>query len=586
MKNFLNVVLMTLFILILTGTSVLAQEGANINEVLDKALKEIVETKKVKGAILTVISNQDENELIKGYGYADEYSNILADGEKTAFRIGSISKTFVAVAALKLSEEGSLDMNKDISSYLSNDFPKFKYPITMHQLLTHTAGFEDMVTGIAVFNVSDTEPLSTSVSQHMPDQVFKPGEIISYSNYSIALAALVVENISGMDFGEYCQENIFKVLNMERTTFKHMQDISFVSKPYTPNGKETLEPFMNLYPEGSAVSTAEDMAKYMKWLITDDGRILSKEHKEKLFDKQFSMVDEFSGIGYIWNRKERNGNMYFDKKGETLHFYSRIALYPEKNSAVFLSFNTYLPEHEINELMNKATDELYGKTTEIDTYSGLGDLDIRGSYVNNWSNFTTPEKILNYILPGKLLKISGSIDKGFYLNGERMFQIGEDTYNTPSGIFKFLSEDGKVVIATESAITYSKIPVWQYVWVQNMVVILFVLFAVGCLLVELYIISKGKSDKYRRIILICSGFQFLAFFALSLLVYKGIVSFSLLNLLPYLRLCGWLIISTSLVGVLCSFYINAKYNRLIPFTIIWNLASIIFCVWLSVLNFV
>lgn len=585
MKKLLNVLLMTLFILILTGTSVFAKEGENINEVLDKSLKEIVDSQKVKGAILSVVSD-DDNELIKGYGYADENNDILADGEKTAFRIGSISKTFVAVAALKLCEEGNLEMTKDISNYLGNDFPKFKYPISMEQLLTHTAGFEDMVTGIAVFNISDTEPLSTSVKKYMPEQVFRPGEIISYSNYGIALAALVVENISGMDFAEYCQENIFTPLNMERTTFKHMQDMTYVSKAYTPNGKESLEPFMNLYPEGSAVSTAEDMAKYMKWLISDDGRILSKEYKQQLFDKQFSMADDFSGIGYTWNRKDRNGNMYFDKKGETLHFYSRIALYPEKNTAVFLSFNTYLPEDEINALMNKTTDILYGKAPESNTYSLLGDLDISGSYVNNWSSFTTPEKILNYIIPGKILKISGSIDKGFYMNGERLEQIGEDTYNSPAGVFKFLNEEGKVVIATESAITYSKIPVWEYGWVQNVAVIFFVVLAVGCLLVELYIISKGKSDKYRRVILICSGFQILAFLVLSFLLYKGLVSFSLLNLLPYIRGCGWLIISTSLVGVLCSFYSKAKHNRLIPITIIWNLASIVFCIWLTVLNFV
>jgi hypothetical protein len=343
---------------------------------------------------------------------------------------------------------------------------------------------------------------------------------------------------------------------------------------------------MNLYPEGSAVSTAEDMAKYMKWLMSEDDHILKKEYKQQLFDKQFSMANDFFGIGYIWNRKARNGNMYFDKKGETLHFYSRIALFPEKKTAVFLSFNTYLPEDEINVLMNKATDEIYGQAPEFDDYSGIGDIDISGSYVNNWSSFTTPEKILNYIIPGKIINITGSLDKGFYMNGEKLNQIGENTYNSPSGVLKFLSEDGKVIIATESAITYSKIPVWQYGWVQNVVVIFFAVVAIGCLLVELYIISKGKSDKYRRIILVCSGLQLLAFLFLGFLIYKGLVSFALLNLLPYLRICGWLIISTSLIGVLCSFYINAKHNRLIPITIIWNLASIVFCIWLTVLNFV
>lgn len=577
--------LMSLFILILTGTSVLAREGTNINEELDGSIREIVDSQKVKGAVLAVIGDGN-SEFIKGYGYADEYNDIPADGEKTAFRIGSISKTFVAVTALKLCQEGSLDMKADISSYLSKDFPRFKYPITMHQLLTHTAGFEDRVTGIAVFNVSDTEPLSTSVRRHMPAQVFKPGEIVSYSNYGIALAALVVESVSGMNFADYCQSNIFEPLDMKRTTFKHMQDITYVSKAYTPLGRETIEPFMNLYPEGSAVSTAEDMAKYMKWLISDDDRILSKEYKDQLFEKQFSMLDDYSGIGYTWNRKIRNGYIYFDKKGETLNFYSRIALYPEKNTAVFLSFNTYLEESEINALMNKGTNILHGKGSMNNKYSGMVRNNISGNYVNNWSSFTTPEKIINYVMPGKIIKISGSIEKGFYMNGEELEQIGEDTYDTPIGVLKFLNEDGKTVIATESAITYSKIPVWESTLVQSAVIIVFILFVALCLLVEIYIFRIGKSDKYRSLILVCSGFQLLAFIALVLLVYMGLASFSLLNFLTYMRCCGWLIISTTLVGILCSFYLNLRHNRLIPITIIWNLASIIFCIWLSVLNFI
>lgn len=585
MKKIFIVLIISLFILMLTGTSVLAEDGNNIGEVMDGSIRELVDGKKVKGAILSVIGDGD-SEFIKGYGYADECNNILADGERTAFRIGSISKTFVAIAALRLCQEGSLDMNEDISRYLVKDFPRFKYPITMHQLLTHTAGFEDRVTGIAVFNVSDTEALSKSVRRHKPEQVFRPGEILSYSNYGIALAALVVENIADMDFSDYCQVNIFEPLDMERTTFKHMQDTTYVSKAYTPLGRETIEPFMNLYPEGSAVSTADDMAKYMKWLISDDPRILTKEYKAQLFDRQFSMTDNFSGIGYTWNRKTRNGNIYFDKKGETLNFYSRIALYKEKNTAVFLSFNTYLEESEINALMNKGADLLYGKASNNNEYSGTDSRDISGCYVNNWSNFTTPEKIINYVIPGKIIKITGSIDKGFFMNGEKLEQIDKDVYKTPLGTMKFQSKDGKTVIATEIAITYSMMSLWEHLWLQNVVINSFFIFVALSIIVEIYIIKKGKSDKYRRTVLICSSFQLLAFIVLGFMVYKGLISFSLLNYLTYMSWCVWLIISTTLVGILCSFYLNFRHNRIIPITIIWNMVSILFCIWLFVMKFV
>ncbi len=122
-----------------------------------------------------------------GFGWADETMGIEA-AENTAFRVGSISKTFVAIAALKLAEQGLIDMDQDAASYLEPDFPPFERRISMRMLLTHSAGLEDMVTGVAVPNVSDTLPLSVSVRRYRPAQTIGQGTI-SYSNYGIALAA-------------------------------------------------------------------------------------------------------------------------------------------------------------------------------------------------------------------------------------------------------------------------------------------------------------------------------------------------------------------------------------------------------------
>ena len=181
-----------------------------------------------KGAILAVVED-GEATYASGFGWADESMNV-ASSDRTAFRIGSISKTFVAVAALSLAQQGLIDMSEDISVYLEPDFPAFERPVTMRMLLTHSAGYEDMVTGIAVPNVSDTQPLSVSIRRYRPAQSQTPG-IVSYSNYGIALAAYVVERVAGCDFARFCRENIFLPLGMTRTTFEHMHDIAYVAKP-------------------------------------------------------------------------------------------------------------------------------------------------------------------------------------------------------------------------------------------------------------------------------------------------------------------------------------------------------------------
>lgn len=554
--------------------------AGNADELLQEmelAVENVVNTGAAKGAVLAIVQD-GQIQLCKGYGYADEYLDILADGEKTAFRIGSVSKTFVAVAAQILCEEGRLEMDRDISDYLEPDFPALRWPVTMHQLLTHSAGFEDRVTGMAVMNVSDTEPLSDSVRKYMPAQVFQPGSTISYSNYGIALAAYVMERITGTDFSQYCRDQIFLPLGMTRTTYEHMHDIAYVSKPYLPNGQETLEPYMNLYPEGSAVSTADDMAKYILWLLDEqDTRVL--QSKDKFFARQFSMADELEGMGYIWNRKKANGKFYFDKKGETLHFYSRIALYPEDGAGVFLSFNTYVPEEEINKIMAKATEVLYGRTQNEAANTGMATFNIAGLYANNWSSYRTPEKILRYLIPGKMLTITGSVTEGFRLGGHPMILIGEDLYQTHMGMMKFMQKDGKTIIAAEGASSFTRVPFWQSAMFQAIPVLLFPLMALICFFWE-QILKLRRKKHSQKILQILPALQLILFTSLCLLMIRGIGSYSLLSFAPLLKLCGWVIIAECATGLGYCIYLKANSRAVKSLQWVWNLSGVLFCAWM------
>jgi len=584
MSKYLYLFVILLLIISASMEPTFALETSKIYESIDNEVYKMVEPGKANGAVLSIVQD-DEIQLCKGYGFADEYNNILADGEKTAFRIGSVSKTFVAVAAQILHQEGKLDMNIDISNYLESDFPKLKYPVTMHHLLTHTAGFEEIATGIAVFNISDTEPLSKSVRKYMPDQIFKPGKIVSYSNYGIALAAYVIESIAAQDFAQYCHERIFVPLDMNRTTFEHMHDLVYVSKPYLPSGEEALEPYMNLYPEGSAVSTAEDMAKYMKWLLNEhDTRVLSLKSKKELFSKQFSMSEELEGIGYIWNRKTRNNTVYYEKKGETLHFYTRIVLYPEEKTGIFLSFNTFLPKHQINAVIEKATDLLYGKQVQPSFGADKATIDISGLYVNNWSSYKTPEKILRYLIPGKMLTISRTKDNNFSINGENLTLVGDNIYSSPIGLLKFQEKEGKIIIATESAITFSKVPFWQHSIIQMLILLLFFTLSLTCFLMELVLLVRKRSKIYKKVFLVISLIQLLLFSILCLLMYNGIVSYSLLAFDLPMKICGWLILAVSVVGIAYTFYVKLKYELIRLPWIGLNVVSILFCMWMYWLN--
>jgi CubicO group peptidase (beta-lactamase class C family) len=550
-----------------------------VSESFDNSIEDIITAKKAKGAIAVFVQD-GEVVLSKGYGYADELLNVKADKEQIGFRIGSISKTFVAVTALKAMEEGKLDMNTDISAYLGQDAPKLKYPVTMEHLLTHTAGFEEIITGMAVENVSDTEPLSITVKKYAPEQIFKPGEVSSYSNYGIALAAFVVERATNVNFAEYCMNNIFLPLGMNRTTFAYMQDTVYVSKAYLPNGNETEDLYMNLYPEGSAVSTAEDMGKYIKWLMSEDEVILSKENKEKLFDCQFYMADELSGIGYVWNRKERNDTIYLEKKGETLHFYSRIALYPEQKTGYFLSFNTYVPENEINEISSRVTDLLLGEKKFPVSKPGAT-INISGCYVNAWSSFNTSEKLLRYFIPGKMIDISGSMKGGYTFNDEQITHLGNNAYSTPAGTVKFTERDGNVLMATDYSQTYIRINGLENKGVTLIITFLFLMSSLICS-VSCFVLRKRNGTVMFGII---SLVQVTMFFVLGYVIYFGIMRFALLDYQIYIRIASWFMVLISALFILLTLVNQKKDGKLLNVIYFHDAITAAFCFMMLNLRF-
>jgi len=566
-----------LIVLFISSMPAFAAENQDIGTDIGGMVNKLVEDGKSKGAVLSVIQD-GELILCNGYGFADEYHNIASDGKLTAFRIGSVSKTFAAVAAQILNQQGRLDMNSDISVYLKDNIPELKYPVTMHQLLTHTAGFEELMTGIAVLDVSNAEPLAVSLHKYMPEQIFKPGESSSYSNYGIALAAYVVETIAEIPFSQFCMENIFLPLDMNRTTYEYMHDVVYVSSAYLPDGRETTEPYINLYPEGSAVSTAEDMAKYMSWLLDDtDNRVLSGKYKAELFEKQFSMSPELEGTGYVWSRKERNGKIYYDKKGETLNFYTRIALYPEENAGIFLSFNTYVPENEINDVMMKAVDLLYGKQEEEIKGEVNSSIDVRGIYVNNWSSVKTPEKILSCLIPGKMLNIKET-GGDILLNGEKISLIGDNMYSSFMGKIKFIDKEDSIIIATESPLTYSRVSFLQSKIIQACVLILFIASAFVCLIM-------GIVDK-KMIFIAAALIQILSILGLCLLVLKGIQNYSILQYACYMSISGWLIAASCVYGVIYTVIMKINSNKTSIIYKVWSLSGILFIAWLFNFNII
>jgi len=146
----------------------------------------------IAGAVVLVVK---DGKVIfeKGYGYADVKKIIPVTPGGTLFRAGSVSKLFTWTAVMQLVQQRKIDLDQNVNAYLDFKIPDtFSQPITMRNLMTHTAGFEDTLKDLVTANNSPPTSLRDYLVHHMPERVYPPGTTPAYSNYGATLAGYIV----------------------------------------------------------------------------------------------------------------------------------------------------------------------------------------------------------------------------------------------------------------------------------------------------------------------------------------------------------------------------------------------------------
>ncbi len=236
------------------------------------------------GAVL--VARDGQVVLNKGYGLAIRSEGIENTSE-TVFGTGSITKQFTAAAIMKLEMLGKLDTADGIGKYLDG-VPQDKTGITLHHLLTHTAGVVPSV-GDDYAAAHRDETVKKILAAPLESA---PGERFQYSNAGYTLLAAVVEIVSGQPYEEFLNEHLFKPAGMRFTGYRLPDwDEKVVAHWYvggTDNGTplEKDYPYWNLIGNGGILSTTGDMYKWHLALAGDD--ILSAEAKAELYTPELN----------------------------------------------------------------------------------------------------------------------------------------------------------------------------------------------------------------------------------------------------------------------------------------------------------
>jgi len=196
-----------------------APDAAGLKDFFDAQLPARLAKYHVPGATVSVVS-AGKRVFSAGYGLADVEDRTPFDPATSLVRIASVTKLFTATAVMQLVQQGKLDLHADVNRYLRTFRIPATYPrpITLDDLLSHSAGFEDRTIGIGARTAQDVPPLGSYLADHLPARIRPVGEVSAYSNYGAALAGYIVSQVSGEPYAQYVQRHILDPLDMRHTT--------------------------------------------------------------------------------------------------------------------------------------------------------------------------------------------------------------------------------------------------------------------------------------------------------------------------------------------------------------------------------
>ena len=149
-------------------------DPAEMEAFLDELMAKDMEENHIAGAAVSVVKD-GKLFFAKGYGYADVENKVPVDPEQTAFAIGSVGKLFTWTAVMQLVEQGKLDRDADVNTYLDFRIPDtYPEPITLKHLLTHTAGFEDLWFEVFAWDADGLMPVGEWLATHIPARCVRP----------------------------------------------------------------------------------------------------------------------------------------------------------------------------------------------------------------------------------------------------------------------------------------------------------------------------------------------------------------------------------------------------------------------------
>ena len=302
---------------------------------VDDYVKAQMDRQHVPGVSILVVKDR---KIIKsqGYGFANVELNVPATPD-TVYKIGSVSKQFIAAGIMLLVQDGKLSIDDNISKFL-DDTPETWKPITIRHLLTHTSGIVREAPGFDPLKIQkDAEVIKTAYS--MPLR-FAPGEKYEYCNVGYFTLAEIISKVSGKPWPDFLAERVFAPLGMNSTRTTNMTDLvpNRANGYLWRNGKfQNASIYFAVRPSGAFLSTVSDLAKWEAAL--EDGTLL----KRPTLDQMWTPVKLNDGktypYGFGWELSALRNHKQINHGGSLPGFRAQLSRFVDDKLTVVVLTN-------------------------------------------------------------------------------------------------------------------------------------------------------------------------------------------------------------------------------------------------------
>jgi CubicO group peptidase (beta-lactamase class C family) len=338
-------------------------QESTIESRVEQLVRESLEDHDIPGATVAVVRDGAVT-LAEGYGVAKRGTDRAVEAT-TPFRAGSVAKPVVGTAIARLVARGDLDLETAVSTYIDEDLRSWDEPVTLGQLLTHTAGFETTNLGMWYPTPADTDPLPAHLDESMPAQVRSPGERGSYSNHGVALAGQTLASAAGQPFPDAMDTLLLDPAGMDRSSFDQpLPEDIWNAHAVGHDGTLTDAPVagIGMAPAGALSTTAEDMARFIRLHLSggrlDGTQVLPEAAVDTTQQQQFTHHEQLAGMALGFVEQSHGDVRVLRHSGGTPEFLSELLIVPEHEFGLFLSFNSANASDPVEEIPETVLDAL------------------------------------------------------------------------------------------------------------------------------------------------------------------------------------------------------------------------------------